>query len=766
MDSVYLFPPLSFWISDALCFGSLLSQQASHNRYIYQGLEMESTCGSLLFELQKIWDEVGEADNERDKMLYELEQECLDAYRRKVDQASRCQAQLRQAVADAEAQLADIYAALGDRPVHMNKSSGSLKKELHAIMPQLEDMKKKRNERKSQFAEVLKQINSISKELSGSTEDNLTTMVIDEHDLSMKRLDDLQSQLLLLQREKGERLRQVLDQLNVLNALCMVLGMDFKSTVCSVHPTLGDSSGTKSISADTIKSLSATICRLKDVKLQRMQRVHICSSQVFAKQFIQLSYLLHFQLQELAMTMVELWNLMDTPVEEQHMFQSVTRTIAAAENEITEPNSLSLEFIDNAETEVMRLQEMKMSKIKEVISRKREILEEICRGAHMVVDGQFGTDLSVESIESGAISPSDLLEQLEFQISKVKEEAFSRKEILEKVQKWLAAREEESWLEEYNRDDNRYNAGRGTHLMLKRAEKARVIVNKIPAMVDALKSKAKTWEKERKTEFLYDGVGLISMIDEYCELKHLKEQERQKQRDQKKLQGQLMTEQEAIYGSKPSPSKSSNKSFRPSTGGAANKRFSLGGAVLQNTLSDKSSLPSHSLLKNKSNSSNRQPSYSHHHNGFVIAHSSGKKNNGGGPVKQHSSNASNSQKHAEFLTLRKALSPISSLCSNIISCNFEDQNAKTGEFKDTQTAYKTPSATPTKTVSAYDENRTPKTMPIPLPATPPTMSNAMQTATTPFTPGIRGVEEVEYSYEERRAGFVSTKLHSRPLSLV
>ncbi|KAK6142893.1 hypothetical protein DH2020_023241 [Rehmannia glutinosa] len=787
MDSVYLFPPLSFWISDALCFGSLLSQQASHNRYIYQGLEMESTCGSLLFELQKIWDEVGEADNERDKMLFELEQECLDAYRRKVDQASRCRAQLRQAVADAEAQLADIYAALGDRPVHMNKSSGSLKKELHAIMPQLEDMKKKRNERKSQFAEVLKQINSISKELSGSTEDNLTTMVIDEHDLSMKRLDDLQSQLLLLQREKGVRLRQVLDQLNVLNALCMVLGMDFKSTVCSVHPTLGDSSGTKSISADTIKSLSATICRLKDVKLQRMQRVHICSSQVFAKQFIQLSYLLHFQLQELAMTMVELWNLMDTPVEEQHMFQSVTRTIAAAENEITEPNSLSLEFIDNAETEVMRLQEMKMSKIKEVISRKREILEEICRGAHMVVDGQFGTDLSVESIESGAISPSDLLEQLEFQISKVKEEAFSRKEILEKVQKWLAAREEESWLEEYNRDDNRYNAGRGTHLMLKRAEKARVIVNKIPGKWLAfqhrngdyswkknlnsnggrLKSKAKTWEKERKTEFLYDGVGLISMIDEYCELKHLKEQERQKQRDQKKLQGQLMTEQEAIYGSKPSPSKSSNKSFRPSTGGAANKRFSLGGAVLQNTLSDKSSLPSHSLLKNKSNSSNRNllTAITTMVSSLLIL-----------PARKTmvvallNSIPAMHQTHKNMLNFRRCERPsLPYLLYVPISflAILRTRMPKLVSSRIHRLLIKLHRQRQRKTVSAYDENRTPKTMPIPLPATPPTMSNAMQTATTPFTPGIRGVEEVEYSYEEeRRAGFVSTKLHSRPLSLV
>lgn len=81
-----------------------------------------------------------------------------------------------------------------------------------------------------------------------------------------------------------------------------------------------------------------------------------------------------------------------------------------------------------------------------------------------------------------------------------------------------------------------------------------------------------------------------------------------------------MAEQEAIYGSKPSPSKSGTKNFRPSTGGAANKRFSIGGAVLQNTL-DKAALSSRSLLKN--NPVKRQTSYSHHHSGFV-AHSSGK----------------------------------------------------------------------------------------------------------------------------------------------
>lgn len=49
------------------------------------------------------------------------------------------------------------------------------------------------------------------------------------------------------------------------------------------------------------------------------------------------------------------------------------------------------------------------------------------------------------------MDPAFVLEQIELQIGKVKEEAFSRKEILEKVEKWLGACDEESWLEEYNR---------------------------------------------------------------------------------------------------------------------------------------------------------------------------------------------------------------------------------------------------------------------------------------------------------------------------
>lgn len=51
---------------------------------------------------------------------------------------------------------------------------------------------------------------------------------------------------------------------------------------------------------------------------------------------------------------------------------------------------------------------------------------------------------------SGLVDPSELLANIEAQIVKVKDEAESRKEIMDRIDRWLAACEEESWLEEYN----------------------------------------------------------------------------------------------------------------------------------------------------------------------------------------------------------------------------------------------------------------------------------------------------------------------------
>jgi hypothetical protein len=52
---------------------------------------------------------------------------------------------------------------------------------------------------------------------------------------------------------------------------------------------------------------------------------------------------------------------------------------------------------------------------------------------------------------TGAVDPALVLEQIEAHIATVKEEAFSRKDILEKVERWLNACEEEAWLEDYNK---------------------------------------------------------------------------------------------------------------------------------------------------------------------------------------------------------------------------------------------------------------------------------------------------------------------------
>ncbi|OAY69667.1 65-kDa microtubule-associated protein 3, partial [Ananas comosus] len=681
-----------------------------------QLLQMETTCGSLLYELQVIWDEVGETDAERDKMLLELEQECLEVYRCKVDLANRCRAQLRQAIADAEAELAVICSAMGERPVHIRQSTqnaGSLKEELNAITPQLEEMQKRKMERWNQFLEVIEQIRKITLEIR-PTDYTPAKFVVDESDLSTRKLEELHKQLQCLQKEKSDRLKKVMDHLKSLNLLCEVLGIDFKQTVSDVHPSLDGVEVSKNMSNETIQRLASAIEKLREIKLQRMQKFRM------------------WQLQDLASTMLELWNLMDTPIEEQQLFQNVTRNIAAAEDEITEPNTLSMDFLSYVEAEVLRLEQLKASKMKDLVLKKKSELEELRRRTHLVGETNCEGEFAIEAIEAGAIDPSLVLEQIEVQISTVKEEAFSRKDILERVEKWLAASEEESWLEEYSRDENRYNAGRGAHLTLKRAEKARALVTKIPAMGDNLAAKITAWEKERGLEFTYDGVRLLSMLEEYTIVRQEKEQERKRQRDQKKLQGQLIAEQEALYGSKPSPSKpqSAKKMPRTSTG-VPSRRLSLGGAIMQPPKPDL-------LHTNKSIRSAKKTddigTLSPGRRGLDLA---------GLPVKKLSFNPANPPREAE--TPRKPFAPIV-IASNVPSTPLRLISNETEE---------------------ENKNNLKTAMAAPPPKTPMTAYIPMQMAMTPAptclmyeaaaTVKAQKAEEFTYSFEERRLAFCLTR---------
>jgi protein regulator of cytokinesis 1 len=271
--------------------------------------------------------------------------------------------------------------------------------------------------------------------------------------------------------------------------------------------------------------------------------------------WISLMYLGFMQLQELATQLTDLWNLMDTSDEERELFDHVTSNISASVHEVTASGALALDLIEQAEVEVDRLDQLKSSRMKEIAFKKQSELEEIYARAHIEIKPEVVRERIMSLIDAGNTEPTELLADMDSQIAKAKEEAFSRKEILDRVEKWMSACEEESWLEDYNRDQNRYSASRGAHLNLKRAEKARILVSKITAMVDTLIAKTRAWEEENSMSFEYDGVPLLAMLDEYTMLRQEREDEKRRLKEQKKQQEQPHTDQESAFGSKPSPAR-------------------------------------------------------------------------------------------------------------------------------------------------------------------------------------------------------------------
>lgn len=529
---------------------------------------VDTTCGSLLRELQHIWDEVGESDAERDKMLLQLEQECLEVYRRKVDNASHNRARLHQILANAEGEFAALFSALGEPTLSLReRRTGTLKEQVASIGPHLDELRKRKEERARQFREVKTQIANICGEIAGS---NYSDMYDDdEQDLTLRRLEEYQAQLATLQKEKSERVHKVLEYVNLIHQYCSVMGMDFFQLVAEVHPSLDEAKGLpKSISNDTLDLLVKTIQSLEAEKRQRVSKV-----------------------KELGTSMLELWDLMDAPIQEQQMYEHITCNIAVEEDDITARGCLSLENIEQAEVEVERLQLLKTSRMKDLVLKKRLELEEVCRNAHMEPDPSTAEERLVALIESGMVEAADLLTNLEGEISKAKQEVASRRDVMVLMEKWMSACEEEGWLEEYNKDENRF-ASKGAHLNLKRAEKARAAIAKLPALVDSLTQKTRAWEEERNAPFKFDGVRLLAMLNEYNHLREEKEEEKRRLRDQKKLQEQLLNEKESLFGSKPSPSKIAINPRRAGIGSRAssigtrqesvpNRRLSLGSAIMQ-----------------------------------------------------------------------------------------------------------------------------------------------------------------------------------------
>jgi Ase1/PRC1/MAP65 family protein len=115
-------------------------------------------------------------------------------------------------------------------------------------------------------------------------------------------------------------------------------------------------------------------------------------------------------------------------------------------------------FTFKAELEVERLDQLKASRMKDIAFKKQTELEDIYARAHVAIDTSAARDRIMSIIDSNNFEPAELLTDMESQVLKAKEEALSRKDILERVDRWMSACEEESWLEDYSRVFKIYSA--------------------------------------------------------------------------------------------------------------------------------------------------------------------------------------------------------------------------------------------------------------------------------------------------------------------
>lgn len=118
---------------------------------------------------------------------------------------------------------------------------------------------------------------------------------------------------------------------------------------------------------------------------------------------------------------------MDTPYKDRQLFSHVTGLLSVSSAEVSDPGSLTQKIIqqvsirfwwhinvaenrDNnvhislkAEAEVKRLDQLKVSKMKELFLKKQNELKEICKKSHMEIPVQAKMDNIINLMKSGEI---------------------------------------------------------------------------------------------------------------------------------------------------------------------------------------------------------------------------------------------------------------------------------------------------------------------------------------------------------------------------
>ncbi|KAF8762597.1 hypothetical protein HU200_009286 [Digitaria exilis] len=247
------------------------------------------------------------------------------------------------------------------------KMAGTLKEQLNSITPALQEMQMRKEARVKQFMEVQTEIQRIASEIAGRLGNEAVN--VNEEDLSLKKLEEFQSELQRLKREKSDRLCKVEEYKVLIHNFAKVMGMDPSKILANVHPRLLDGPNeqqTKNISDDILKKLNMTVQQLKEEKNNRREKViyhtsstNHCSYTWLANTFRlsgsdtrKQTGLTHFIFTRVLFcsskpckALTNLWDTLDTTMEERQPYGQINILAMTSVNGMLGPGSLTLETI-------------------------------------------------------------------------------------------------------------------------------------------------------------------------------------------------------------------------------------------------------------------------------------------------------------------------------------------------------------------------------------------------------------------------------------
>ena len=424
-------------------------------------------------DVYKFWDELGVCHDQRkvdiDKMKKEfseivtnymssLEQKCKTT-RSEIEQIQESQRKAMRAFGISEEEVKQTLAEI--QPVNLLQQLTSCKASYETFKNMCADRIKK-------LENLVHHSNQLFDSLGISDEERGEFKEVGDSDYSRERLDRFKNKIDELQKELDTRQKKISDYRKEIKELqkeiCLNLTEEETNTINSTI-----------YSNDMIKNTEDLVKKLNDVKTERIAKLN-----------------------QLAVTMTHLWDLLEIPEEERKAF-------------LDKHSTLSDEVFSSCEEEIHHLEELRYEKLPLLIQKQMEELQNLYDTLHITVEGR----MIIDENKMKGNEAVEQFEKLENEIVRLKTLVVELHPILTIIQE---IEEIERNFEEVQRehDPKSYTSrDRSCALQLMKEEKARrrhkVMIPKLNKKLLVLLEK---YKQEKGQDFEWDGRPYIEKIAE------------------------------------------------------------------------------------------------------------------------------------------------------------------------------------------------------------------------------------------------------------